>query len=247
MPVPLVLYWDCAVLPKDTSFDDGGKQGQVGGYGVGCKVGIVAVAHTGVIFTLGTTFIGGQHIRTVSIGLLSNEPFEMRQEDYIAQHVTFRADNGNTIPGISDHVSKKALMSKLAGLEPTLNDRWLARWKAEKEKQKGTTFPSFLPSFHSIPFLSFPFHSIPFHSIPFHSFPFYSIPFLSIPFHSILFHSFPFLFNCFTFSPSCTFTSWCGGIPPICLPHTFKGGTRPGKSHTSHTCYGLASNNSLRL
>jgi hypothetical protein len=76
------------MVASDTSFDDGGKPGQVGGYGVGCKVGIIAAAHTGVILTLGTTSVsGGRQIKTVSIGLISNEPFEKHGGDPIVQHV----------------------------------------------------------------------------------------------------------------------------------------------------------------
>lgn len=63
-------------IGADEKFGGGNKLGQVGGYGVGAKIGMMAVAHSAVIFTLGKSkTMDGAEVDTVSVALISNHPY----------------------------------------------------------------------------------------------------------------------------------------------------------------------------
>lgn len=63
-------------IGADEKFGGGNKLGQVGGYGVGAKIGMMAVAHSAVIFTLGKSkTMDGAEVDTVSVALISNLPY----------------------------------------------------------------------------------------------------------------------------------------------------------------------------
>eukprot|EP00729_Bicosta_minor_P023353 gene23353-31647_t len=120
------------LMASDQKFGEASvKPGQVGGYGVGCKVGIIAVAHTGIIFTLGTTKVRGKDTKTVSIGLISNEPYEKRNEVPITEFVTIMAHNGRPIEGISTKEQKDKLLAKIEKLDSTIDQFFLAQWIAK--------------------------------------------------------------------------------------------------------------------
>ena len=104
---------------------------QITSKGVGCKVGIIAVAHTGIIFTLGTTKVRGKDTKTVSIGLISNEPYEKRNEVPITEFVTIMAHNGRPIEGISTKEQKDKLLAKIEKLDSTIDQFFLAQWIAK--------------------------------------------------------------------------------------------------------------------
>ena len=102
-------------IGADESLESTAKAGQVGGYGVGAKIGMMAVAHSAVIFTIGMSQDEkGTDIKTVSVAFISNKPQEDDGKMFIRKFVTLEASTGNPIAGISTDADKVYLFSQIA-------------------------------------------------------------------------------------------------------------------------------------
>ena len=82
---------------------------KIGGYGVGLKCGGIAVAQTVIVISTGKTKkLDGTGVwETQSIGVLSNEPYEAREERPYHWFVTVHLKSGKVVDGLSEEVKKK--------------------------------------------------------------------------------------------------------------------------------------------
>ena len=116
------------------------KEGQVGGYGVGAKTGMIAVAHSAVVFTIGNSVDkAGTEVRTVSVAFFSNRPFEVRNEPPITNFVTLKADDGEPIDGVSTKEQKLTLFEQIAEVDTSLTVHALQRWQGALQ-ERGDNF-----------------------------------------------------------------------------------------------------------
>ena len=130
-------------IGADQKYGGSSKDGKVGGYGVGAKIGMMAIAHSAVIFTLGESESeDGAKVETVSVALISNHPFESRGQPYILKFVTLHTHNSKPVKGISTQQDKAALFEQIRGLDSSLDEHFLQRWQGileERDEGFGTT------------------------------------------------------------------------------------------------------------
>jgi hypothetical protein len=74
-------------------------------------------------------------IKTISIALISNKPFETKGDPPILQFVTVRAVDGECIEGMSTLKEKASLFAKIKALDSTLTEAWMQRWQGQFEER----------------------------------------------------------------------------------------------------------------
>jgi hypothetical protein len=106
---------------------------QVGGYGVGFKAGSIALAQTAVVLTWKTK--GDQ--RVLSIGVLSNEPFESRGEEPHRLFVSIDTTTDKPTSGSTDAEYDK-VMRVIKQVNPRVHTS-LCNWLGPAYGPHGTT------------------------------------------------------------------------------------------------------------
>eukprot|EP00041_Stephanoeca_diplocostata_P007561 m.107975 g.107975 ORF g.107975 m.107975 type:complete len:1136 (-) comp16938_c0_seq2:100-3507(-) len=101
---------------------------KVGGYGVGFKAGSMALGHTAVVISRGTSTFEGQKVKTVCIGLLSNEPWEARGEPPILGSVIAVDSATGKHVGTTTHNDVKDLYETLSKLNSSITEFFIGNW-----------------------------------------------------------------------------------------------------------------------
>eukprot|EP00588_Corethron_pennatum_P008582 CAMPEP_0194269912 /NCGR_PEP_ID=MMETSP0169-20130528/4005_1 /TAXON_ID=218684 /ORGANISM="Corethron pennatum, Strain L29A3" /LENGTH=1821 /DNA_ID=CAMNT_0039011759 /DNA_START=204 /DNA_END=5666 /DNA_ORIENTATION=+ len=119
------------------------KEGQVGGYGVGFKVGSMAMAQTAIVLSVS---LKDEETGTTVVGLLSNEPFEERGEFPLGlrrpntEIIALYTKNGRCYDKKGCTESDRVeLHHKIERLNSTIDRDWITTWAGGRKARPGTT------------------------------------------------------------------------------------------------------------
>uniref|UniRef100_A0A7S4MLF4 CW-type domain-containing protein n=1 Tax=Odontella aurita TaxID=265563 RepID=A0A7S4MLF4_9STRA len=121
-------------IGADESIGRKDKRGKIGGYGVGFKAGSLATAHTAVVLS------SCLEKRTVSVGLLSNEPYEERHErPHVGLVATQSMDTAMVDEETTTVEGRDRILDLIAKINPCLTRERIALWSGQMHGKSGTT------------------------------------------------------------------------------------------------------------
>jgi len=118
-------------------------QGKVGGYGVGFKVGAIAMAQTAIVLSIS---LKDENTGTTVVGVLSNEPFEERGEFPLGlrrpntEIIALWTKNGRVYEkkGVKE-ADRDELCKKIKQLNSSIDRDWITTWAGARQGKSGTT------------------------------------------------------------------------------------------------------------
>eukprot|EP00588_Corethron_pennatum_P023405 CAMPEP_0194330500 /NCGR_PEP_ID=MMETSP0171-20130528/52174_1 /TAXON_ID=218684 /ORGANISM="Corethron pennatum, Strain L29A3" /LENGTH=1191 /DNA_ID=CAMNT_0039091613 /DNA_START=218 /DNA_END=3793 /DNA_ORIENTATION=- len=129
-------------IASDSNFNKS-KEGKVGGYGVGFKVGAIAMAQTAIVLSIS---VKDESTGTTVVGVLSNEPYEERGEFPLGlcrpntEVIALWTKNGRCYDpkGITDS-HRDELYRKTQRLNSAIDRDWITTWAGRRQDKPGTT------------------------------------------------------------------------------------------------------------
>eukprot|EP00592_Proboscia_alata_P011384 CAMPEP_0194384844 /NCGR_PEP_ID=MMETSP0174-20130528/76518_1 /TAXON_ID=216777 /ORGANISM="Proboscia alata, Strain PI-D3" /LENGTH=1114 /DNA_ID=CAMNT_0039172387 /DNA_START=69 /DNA_END=3413 /DNA_ORIENTATION=- len=133
----------CTMMQIASDHNFKAKEGQVGGYGVGFKVGAMAMAQTAIVLSIS---VKDESTGTTVVGVLSNEPFEERGEFPLGlrrpntEIIALLTKNGRVYEdkGIKE-VDRDELCKKTQRLNSVIDRDWITTWAGRRQGKPGTT------------------------------------------------------------------------------------------------------------